>query len=145
MYNLIEKEDLIKMFPILDAKETAILNMVSADGISISSPFQALKQLYPSMAEGIKKNSFNDSLDAGSLLLHTRENGLFILTMPIQYSWKTDYDIEYVHKGFLKISSVYKSRNLNSIAIQEGIIPKDVIDKFIETLDLPEIVYYKET
>ena len=36
MYALIEKEQLIEMFPILGSKETTILNMISADGCGAS-------------------------------------------------------------------------------------------------------------
>jgi hypothetical protein len=68
-----------------------------------------------------------------------------ILTMPIQEGWKTAYDYDYVYQGFLKISGIYKERDIESIAIQEGLIPTDVIDSIIEKLDLPKIVYYKET
>lgn len=146
MYNLMSKEELLDMFPILKTKETVILNMVSGDGISLSPPFHAMKILYPHMADGVKKNSLNGGLEAGSLLLHKAFGEDFsILTMPVQENWKTGFDADYVHKGFLKISSIFKERNIESIAIQEGVVPNDVIDKFIEILDLPIIVYYKET
>lgn len=145
MYNLISKEELQTMFPILKSEETAILNMVSSDGIALTSACHAMKALYPNMAEGVKRNSLNGELGEGKLLLHRVPEPFVILTMPIQESWKSDYDVEYVHRGFLKISSIYKERNIESIAIQEGLIPTDVIDKFIDSFDLPRIVYYKET
>jgi len=63
--------------------------------------------------------------------------------MPIQETWKDTYNAEYVHQGFIKISNVYKEKNLNSIAIQEGIVQNEYIDKLIGILDLPKITYYQ--
>jgi hypothetical protein len=62
--------------------------------------------------------------------------------MPIQNTWKDKCVKDFIEQGFSKISSVYKERNLNSIAIQEGVIPAEIIDKIIEKLDLPKITYY---
>ena len=145
MYELIEKEELIKMFPILACKETTILNMISGDGISLLSVFKAMKSMYPVISDSIRKNTISNNLEAGSLLLHRVNEDFNVLTMPIQAGWKTAYDYDYVYQGFLKISGIYKKREIASIAIQEGLIPTDVIDKIIAELDLPTIVYYKET
>lgn len=145
MYALIEKEKLIEMFPILGSKETTVLNMISADGIALMSVFKAMKVLYPALNDSIRKNTSIQNLDAGRLLLQRVNEDFNILTMPIQAHWKTAFDYHYVEQGFLKISNIYKERNIESIAIQEGIVPNDVIDAFIERLDLPTIIYYKET
>lgn len=145
MYSLIEKEQLIEMFPILGSKETTILNMISADGVSLMSVFKAMKSMYPALYESIRKNTTAGNFDAGRLLLNRVNESFNILTMPIQAGWKTAYDHDYVYQGFLKISGIYKERGIESIAIQEGLIPTDVIDSIIEQLDLPKIVYYKET
>jgi len=143
MYNLIEKNDLIAMFPILNCQESAILNMVSQDGIGLNPVFLAMKSLYPNMADSLRKNIMGNTFEAGNLLLHRVQESFVVLTMPIQESWKTEYSYDYVFKGFQKISLIYKERNITSLAIQEGIIPNDVIDKLIDTLDLPKIVYYQ--
>lgn len=144
MYNLIDKEAILEMFPILKSNESAILNMVSQDGIGLYPVFIAMKTLYPEMAESLKKNVMANTFESGNLLLRRVNEPFMVLTMPIQESWKTGYDIEYVTKGFQKISSVYKERGIISLAIQDGVIPRDVIDKLADTMDLPEIVYYKE-
>lgn len=145
MYALIEKEQLIEMFPILGSKETTILNMISADGVSLMSVFKAMKSIYPVLHDSIRKNTTAGNFDAGRLLLHRVNEDFNILTMPIQEGWKTAYDYDYVYQGFVKISGIYKEREIESIAIQEGLIPNDVIDGIIAILDLPKIVYYKET
>lgn len=142
MYHLFDKDKLVELFPIIEAKEKAILNMVSQDGINMHSAFSALKSLYPDMYESVRKNCLSSKLEKGGLLLY-RQSTPWILTMPIQKTWKGVYDYDYIFQAFLKISSNYKKIEIDSIAIQEGIVPNEVFEKMKESLDLPELVFYK--
>ncbi len=142
MYNLFDRERLLELYPIIEAQETVILNMVSKDGVNMHPAFSALKAIHPKMYESVRKNCVSASFDAGSLLLYKRSTP-WIMTMPIQDSWKKSYNLDYIYKAFQKISSIYKDLGIVSIAIQEGIVPVDEIEKIRSELDLPEIVYYE--
>lgn len=142
MYKLFDRQRLEEQYPILCAKETVILNMVAKDGVNMHPAYSVLKGLYPQMYETVLKNCMDNNFEEGNLLLY-KKCSPWILTMPIQDNWKGSYNLDYIRKAFLKISSNYKSLGIASIAIQEGIIPIDVIEKITENMDFPEINYYE--
>ncbi len=143
MYKFLSNEFLIESFPILNCEEEIILFFISKDGVCLHPTFNAIKQLNSNVEKIIYKNCIVEKINEGELLLLKIHNGKKVLIMPIQETWKDTYNAEYVHQGFIKISNVYKEKNLNSIAIQEGIVQNEYIDKLIGILDLPKITYYQ--
>jgi hypothetical protein len=141
MYKILSKEYLNETYPILNCEEDAILLFISKDGVCLHPAFSAIKNLSETIENNIRKNCIENSIKEGTLIL-LKYKDKKVLIMPIQNTWKDKCVKDFIEQGFSKISSVYKERNLNSIAIQEGVIPAEIIDKIIEKLDLPKITYY---
>lgn len=141
MYKILSQEYLNETFPILNCEEDVIILFISKDGVCLHPAFSAIKNLNVNIENNIRKNCVEHTIKEGTLLL-LKYNNKKVLIMPIQETWKEKYNQNFIEQGFLKISTVYKERNINSVAIQEGVIPSDLIDKLIEKLDLPKITYY---
>lgn len=142
MYKILSQDYLNETFPILNCEEDVIILFISKDGVCLHPAFSAIKNLNINIENNIRKNCVEHTIKEGTLLL-LKHNDKKVLIMPIQETWKEKYNQNFIEQGFLKISTVYKERNINSIAIQEGVIPSDLIDKLIDKLDLPKITYYQ--
>lgn len=142
MYKVLSEEYLKESFPILNFEEEVILLFISKDGITLHPVFTAIKKTTPNVENTIRKNFQEGTVNEGTLFLLKYKNKK-VLIMPIKENWKEKYNLKYIEDGFLKLSSVYKERNINSIAIQEGVIPNDVIDQMIAKFELPKINYYE--
>lgn len=143
MYNMLSEEFLNENYPILNCEEDTILFFISQDGVSLHSVFLAIKSKYKNIQNTIRNNYIIKDAEEGTLLLSKISNGKKILIMISQSNWKTGFEPNHVEKGFEKLSSVYKERGIKSIAIQEGIVSNEFIDKLINKLDLPKITYYQ--
>ena len=145
MYEYYDKEKLNKMYPILETECEAIINFVSCDGNMGYKLAAVLSDLNPNMSYSFQDNCLNDLIQKGVVTTY-RKVTPFIVQLPFKETFKDKPDYEYLRAGFEKIEYGLKIKKLSisSLAIQEGIVDKEMIEEAIKGLDLPEIKYYKE-
>lgn len=146
MYEFYKKEELRKMFPILETDADVIVNFVSADGVMGYKLSAVLGSLNPNMKYNFQNACSKKEVVKGWLSINkSGEKG--VLQFPYKYSFKEEPDFDFIRAGFEKINTSLRDGKINfkKIAIQEGIISKEILEKAMLGLEyLPEIIYYEE-
>lgn len=145
MYEFYSKEKIEKLFPILKTNATAIINFVSCDGNMGYKLAGVIGALNPQIKYSFENNCKEGSIKKGSILINKKTTP-FIIQLPFKDNFKDSFDPEYIREGFEKIAAIMKKNilNLDSIAIQKGIIPDEDLEIAIRGLILPDIIYFDE-
>lgn len=143
MYNLIDYDKIREEFPILNEKESFIINFVSCDGIMGTALGNRLKYLFPEMYNSYKNSclSNENNLDIGKILLWRKTNP-FIINIPVKKNWKEEYSEEYLKEGLIKISQIHEKYKIQKVSIQEEKIKRETIIKITSEISFPEIIFY---
>ncbi len=146
MYEFYKKEELVKMFPILETDADVIVNFVSADGVMGYKLSSVLGSLNPNMKYNFQNACSKKEVIKGWLSINkSGEKG--ILQFPYKETFKEQPDIDFIRAGFEKLNVSLKDGKINfkKIAIQEGVVSKALLEEAMSGLEfLPEIVYYEE-
>jgi len=145
MYEFYQQEKLDKLFPILNTEATAIINFVSCDGNMGYKLSAVIGALYPEVKYSFQNNCKNKKIKKG-VILTNKKNFPYIINLPFKETYRNPISLEYVRAGFEKLSLGFRESKieLESIAIQRGILSDEMLKDAIEGLILPRIIYYEE-
>ena len=145
MHEFLSEEKLEKLYPILNTEAEIIINFVSCDGAMGYKLSAAIAAKYPDIKYKFQNSCINDEVKKGKITI-VKKVFPFILHLPSKDSVKDKPTYEHLREGFEKLEFAYTTEKIivNKIAIQRGIVPDDLLDKALEGLKLPEIVFYKE-
>tara|TARA_Y100000588_G_scaffold321228_1_gene352365 strand:- start:73677 stop:74264 length:588 start_codon:yes stop_codon:yes gene_type:complete len=145
MYEFLSEEKLEKLYPILNTEAEMIVNFVSCDGSMGYKLSAAIAAKYPDIKYKFQASCMNDEVKKGKITI-VKKVFPFILHLPFKDSVKEKPTYEHLREGFEKLEFAYTTEKIivNKIAIQRGIVPDDLLDRALEGLTLPEIVFYEE-
>ncbi len=150
MYEFYPKEKLLKMFPILDTEADMIVNFVSCDGVMGYKLSAVIGALNPELKYKFQNSCVEGQVSKGKISI--TKKGLpsigqetIIAHIPFKESFKNKPSLEFLIEGFKKLEFACESKiDVESIAIQKGIIEDDLLEQALAGLNLPKIIFYDE-
>lgn len=150
MYEFYPKEKLFKMFPILETEADMIINFVSCDGVMGYKLSAVIGALNPELKYKFQNSCVEGQVSKGMISITKKglpsiDQETIIAHIPFKESFKHEASLDYLIEGFKKLEFACESKiKVESIAIQKGIIPHEMLEKSLEGLKLPKIIFYDE-
>jgi hypothetical protein len=141
MYELMDLKDLERDRPILKTECDAIINFVPCDGVMGRGIGAVLRSLHPEMDKSYINACFNEVFTSGKIIIW-RKSSPWIINIPSRLTWKDNMDSDFIEKGFIKLSTVFKNYNIKTIAYENDSIPFEILKNNLESIELPKFQYY---
>ena len=150
MYEFYPKEKLLKMFPILETEADMIVNFVSCDGVMGYKLSAVIGALNPELKYKFQNSCIEGQVSKGKISITKKglpsiDQDIIIAHIPFKENFKENPSLEFLIEGFKKLEFACETKiNIESIAIQKGIIDDELLNKSLEGLNLPKIIFYED-